>query len=62
MLFDGPASRRLIRLRQRRPDLARELDRILASLVEAGEELLRWIRTLEPPPAAPPPEPEPGAA
>jgi hypothetical protein len=58
LLFDGPAARHLLRLRQRRPDLARELDRILASLMDAGEELLRWLRTLEPPLAGPPPEPE----
>lgn len=64
LLLEGPAARRLLRLRQRRPDLARELDRILESLVEAAEELSRWLRTVEPPPGAPPtlPEPDTGAA
>jgi hypothetical protein len=62
VLFEGPAARRLLQLRQRRPDLARELDRIVACLMDAGEELLRWFRTLEPPPDAPPTEPDTGAA
>ncbi|HWU91245.1 MAG TPA: hypothetical protein VN253_28455 [Kofleriaceae bacterium] len=49
MLVHGTAARRILQLRQRRPDLAHELDQIAAGLEDAGDELLRWIRTLEPP-------------
>ena len=46
-LRNGVAARRLLQLRQRRPDLAYELDQIAAALQDAEEELLRWLRTLE---------------
>jgi hypothetical protein len=48
VLSNGVAARRLFHLRQRRPDLAHELDQIAAGLEDEGEELLRWLRTLEP--------------
>ena len=46
-LFNGVAARRLFQLRQRRPELAYELDQIAAGLKDAGDDLLRWIRALE---------------
>lgn len=48
VLSNGVAARRLFHLRQRRPDLAHELDQITAGLEDAGEELIRWLRSLEP--------------
>ena len=49
LLINGAAARRLFQLRQRRPDLAHELDQIAACLEDMGDELLRWIRSLGPP-------------
>lgn len=46
LLLNGAAARRLLQLRQRRPDLAHELDQIAAGLEDINDELLRWIRTL----------------
>jgi hypothetical protein len=47
ILLNGQASRRLFQLRQRRPELAYELDQIAAAWKDAGDELLGWLRTLE---------------
>jgi hypothetical protein len=47
LLFNGPAARRLFQLRQRRPELAYELDQIAVALKDAGDEVLRWFRALE---------------
>jgi hypothetical protein len=47
ILFHGPAARRLYQLRQRRPELAYELDQIAAALKDAGDEVLRSVRALE---------------
>lgn len=47
LLFNGPAARRLFQLRQRRPELAYELDQIAVALKDTGDEVLRWFRALE---------------
>jgi DNA-binding TFAR19-related protein (PDSD5 family) len=47
ILFNGAAARRLFQLRQRRPELAYELDQIAVALKDAGDEVLRSIRALE---------------
>lgn len=47
ILFNGPAARRLFQLRQRRPELAYELDQIAVAIKDAGDEVLRSIRALE---------------
>ena len=47
VLLNGGAARRLFQLRRRRPELAYELDQIAAAMKDAGDELLRWLRTLE---------------
>jgi hypothetical protein len=47
ILLNGPAARRLFQLRQRRPELAYELDQIAAALKDAGDEVLQSLRALE---------------
>jgi DNA-binding TFAR19-related protein (PDSD5 family) len=47
ILFNGPAARRLFQLRQRRPELAYELDQIAVALKDAGDEVLQCVRALE---------------
>lgn len=47
VLFNGVAIRRLFQLRQRRPELAYELDQIAVALKEAGDELLQRFRAAE---------------
>jgi hypothetical protein len=47
ILLNGPAARRLFQLRQRRPELAYELDQIAVALKDAGDEVVQWVRALE---------------